>query len=91
MGLWTTKQINKLSERAREHHPNRCREAGRLVLHFAECGKIIRVYHIGVDRDNGKENGNCYHGLYRDYGVYVGGQIHILGSVPAYFTPSTAA
>ena len=27
---------------------------------------------LGLYWDNGKENGNYYHGLYRDYRVYYG-------------------
>ena len=29
-------------------------------------------YILGFYRDNGKENGNYYNGLYRDYRVYIG-------------------
>ena len=32
----------------------------------------ITGYILGLYRDHGKENGNYYNGLYRDYRVYIG-------------------
>ena len=34
------------------------------------CRQILRL--SSAQRDNGKENGNYYNGLYRDYRVYIG-------------------
>ena len=39
---------------------------------------IIRVHKGGVYKDHGKENGDYNDGLYRDYRVYVGGNIGIM-------------
>ena len=51
-----------------------------LVPIIMQKSQGLRVFHVvavpvtimGIYRDNGKENGNYYNGLYRDYRVYVG-------------------
>ena len=45
--------------------------------------------YVGSYWDNGKENGNYYNGLNREYGVYYSNVQALLGSIQMYLTHGT--